>query len=85
MSAASPARDLVDAHEMRMRGEQRLAQLRQRVVRQLVAEHVGQRAQDRPVLARVAGRERGAVGQLHAAFGVDVDRRIFPDRRRPAG
>ena len=37
------------------------------------AEQVGERAQDRPVLARVAGREGGARRHLHAAFGVDVD------------
>ena len=42
-----------------------------------MAEHVGERAQDRPVLARIAGRERGAVRHLHAAFGVDVDRGFF--------
>ena len=56
-----------------MRLEQRLAQLRKRIVGKPVAEHVRERAQDRPVLARIAGRERGAAGHLHAALGVDVD------------
>ena len=62
---------------MRMRGKHRLPQRAERIVGQLVAEHVGQRAQDRPVLARVARRKRGAVRHLHAAFGVDVDRGFF--------
>ncbi len=58
---------------MRMRLEQRLAQSAERIVGQLVAEHVRERAQDRPVLARIAGRERGAAGHLHPSLGVDVD------------
>ncbi len=45
----------------------------ERIVGQLDAEDVGQRAQDRPVLARIAGREGGAPRHLHAAFGVDED------------
>ena len=49
------------AREMRMLGVERPAQGRQRIERQAVAEHVGQRAQDRPVLAGVARREAGAV------------------------
>ncbi len=48
-------------------------QLRQRIIRQLDAEHVGQCTQDRPVLPRIAGRERGAPRHLHAAFGIDED------------
>ena len=62
---------------MGMRLEQSLAQLRQRVIRKLVAEHVRQRAQDRPVLARLARRERGPAGHLHASLGVDVDCRLL--------
>ena len=45
----------------------------ERIEGQLLAEHVGQRAQDRPVLARVARREAGARRHLHPALGVDVD------------
>ena len=37
------------------------------------AERVGQRAQDRPVLAGLARREGGAVGHLHPALGVHVE------------
>ncbi len=57
----------------------------ERVEGQRLAEHVGQRAQDRPVLARLARREGGAAGHLHAALGVDVGRRTSRCRRRPAG
>ena len=85
IAAGSAGSICVDALQMRMRREQRAAQLRQRVVRQPLAEHVGQRAQDRPILARVAGRKRGARRHLHAALGVDVDRRTSPGRPRPAG
>ena len=60
-----------------MRLHQRAAQIGKRVIGQLGAEHVGKRAQDRPVLARVAGRKRRAIGELHAAFGVDVDAGFF--------
>ena len=64
--------------EMRMRLEHRRAQLRaSELIGQRCAEHVRQRAQDRPVLARVARREARAVGHLHAAFGVDVDAGFF--------
>src|SRR5579883_2133143 len=34
------------------------------VVGQLAAERLGKRAQDRPILARIAGREDGAAGAL---------------------
>ena len=50
--------DLIEALQVGMRLEQRLTQLCKRVVRKLVADYVRQRAQDRPVLARVArGKE----------------------------
>ena len=70
--------------QMRIGVEQRLAQCGERVVGQLLAQHVGQRPQNGPVLARVARRERGARRHLHAAFGVDVSCPIFPGRPRPA-
>ncbi len=37
----------------------------------------GQRAQDRPILARVARREHSALGELRAPFHVDVGPRLF--------
>ncbi len=70
-------RDLADALHVRVSGEQRLAQLRQRVIGKLLAQHVGQRAQNRPILPRVAGRECGARRHLHPAFGVDVSSGFF--------
>ena len=50
---------------------------RERIERQLRAERIGQRAQDRPVLARVAGREHRALGELRPPLGVDVDARLL--------
>ena len=41
------------------------------------AERAGERAQDRPVLARIARREGGAVAELHAALGVDPGAGFF--------
>ena len=46
---------------------------RVRIVRQFGAEHVGERAQDRPVLARLARREGGAPRHLHPSLGIDVE------------
>ena len=86
MSAGPPGTIWPMRAEMRMRLEQRLRAARaSESIGQLRAEHVGQRAQDRPVLARVAGREARAVGHLHAAFGVDVDAGLLRYRPRPAG
>ena len=48
-----------------------------RVVRQRVADHLAERAQDLPVLARLAGRIDGEQATLHAAFGVDVGAVLF--------
>ena len=62
---------------MRMRLEQGGAQRGERVVGKLVPEHIGQRAQDRPVLARIARREARARRHLHAPFRVDVDAGFF--------
>ena len=56
-----------------MGGGERGAQRGQRIEGQLGAERVGERAQDRPVLARVARREHRALGELRPALGVDVD------------
>ena len=72
MSARAPGWIVVDRGEMRMRLIEMRAKLRQAVEGQRLAEHAGKRAQDRPVLARVAGREGGAVGDLHAPLGVHV-------------
>ena len=58
--------DLVDAGEMGVVGIKRCAQLLQRIEGQLVAEHVGQRAQDRPILARVARCEHRRVAALQS-------------------
>src|SRR5262249_56833632 len=70
------ARDLIDALQLRMRLEQRLTQLRQRVVRKLAAQHIRQRAQDRPVFARVAWWEGGAATHLHAPLGAYLAARL---------
>src|SRR5262249_10047736 len=43
----------------------------------LVPERVRKGAEDSPVLSRFARGKRGSVGHLHAAFCVDVDRRLF--------
>ena len=64
-------------HHVRMRLVKRLPQRRERVVGKLLAQHVRQRAQDRPILARVARREGGARRHLHPAFGVHVGRGFF--------
>ena len=53
------------------------AKLAEAVERQRLAEHARKRAQDRPVLARVARREGGAVADLHPAFGVDPGAGFF--------
>jgi hypothetical protein len=45
------------------------------VVREPFAQHVGQRAQDRLVFARVAGHKERARRHLHAAFGRDRRRK----------
>ncbi len=47
------------------------------IERQPVAEHVGERAQDGPVLAGVSGREGGPVGHLRPALDVDVGARFL--------
>src|SRR6476661_4085453 len=52
--------DLVHPHQMRHGLEQGLAQRLQGIIGQLLAEHIRQRTEDRPVLARLAGRERRA-------------------------
>src|SRR5947209_16851048 len=61
---ASAGRNLVDARKMRMGLEQRPPEGGERIVRQPMPEHIGERAQDRPILARVAWRERGARREL---------------------
>ena len=53
-------------------GDHRRAELVEAVERQRLADQVGQRAEDGPVLARVARREGGALAALHPALDVDV-------------
>ena len=43
------------------------------VIGQALAEHFGQRAQDRPVFLGLARREGGAAGALHPALEIDVE------------
>ncbi len=42
-----------------------------------MSEHLGKRAENGPILARVAGRKIGAIRQLHAAFRVDIGAGFF--------
>ena len=53
------------------------AQLGQAVERQLCVQLFRKRADDRPVLARIARREDGALRHLHPAFGIDVGGAFF--------
>ncbi len=47
------------------------------VIRKLVAQLLGQRAQDGPVRLGFAGREGGALGALHPALEIDVEAILF--------
>ena len=63
---------------MRMRGDTSPdADAFERVIGKFVTKHFGQGAQDRPIFARFAGRERCTARHLHAAFSIDVDCRFF--------
>ena len=79
MAASAPgfAGARVDVRRSAARRRASLCAARHVVVRQALAQHVGQRAQDRPVFAGVARRERGALGLLDAAFGVHVGAVLF--------
>ena len=77
MSAGIARRDLVDAAEMRVFAHRACRAVAPANRTAALAEHVRQRPQDRPVLAGLARREAGAVGHLHAAFGVDVGARLL--------
>ena len=57
--------------------EQAAPQFRQRVVGQPAAQHVRERAQDRPVLTRLSRRKRGARSHLYATFGIDENARFL--------
>ena len=70
-------RDRVDPREPRERRVDPGAQLGERIERQRLAENGGEGADNRPVLARFAGRKGGAVGHLHAPLGVDVSAGFF--------
>src|ERR1700726_1026662 len=65
--------DPVDALQVWRSPEQRLPQRAKRIVRQLLAQNVRQGTDDGPILARLSRRKRGAIGDLHPAFGIDVD------------
>ena len=41
------------------------------------AQCIGQGAQDRPILTRIAGREHRLVGELDSSFGIDVSARFL--------
>lgn len=69
--------DLVGFCQMRMSNIKLATQRRERIERQLLAEHVGKRTQDRPIFAGLARCETGAVAHLNAAFGVDPDTGFF--------
>ena len=58
-------------------GDHRGAELVEAVERQRLADKVGQRAEDRPVLACVARREDRALAALHPAFDVDIGAMLF--------
>src|SRR3546814_722653 len=75
----SPRRRLygVDRRERLMPGHQRPAELGVAVERQRVADRLGQRPQDLPVLARLAEREAGGEALLHPTLGVDVEPVLF--------
>src|SRR5277367_6458415 len=70
-------RDDIDLGEMGMRARERGAQLALRIERQLRADRLGKRAQDRPVFSGVAGREYRALCELWSAFQVDMSSRLF--------
>src|SRR3546814_14854500 len=57
--------------ERRHRGDHRRTALRKAVEAERHAERIGERAENAPVLARVAGCEHRLLAALDAAFGVD--------------
>ncbi len=59
--------------EVRRVGDDGFAQRFDIVVRKPLAQNVGERAQDRPILLRVARRGGGAPGHLYAAFEIGVE------------
>src|SRR3546814_20170507 len=63
---------LVDRGEHPVHLYEALTKLAQVVVGQPLADHLGEGAQDGPVLARLARRKSGQTGQLDAALGVHV-------------
>ena len=69
--------DFVELRQMRMARVKACPQGFQRGKRQFAPEHIGKRADNRPILARPAGREIGASGELHAALRVDIGSGFF--------
>ena len=62
---------------MRMGRIKECAQGFQRIERQFVPERIGKSAENRPILAPVAGREIRPIGLLHAALRVDIGAGFF--------
>src|SRR4249919_2009520 len=69
--------NLADARQMRMVDIESLTKRTERIVGQLVSERIGQRAQNGPVLARIARRKCRTVRHLYAAFGVHISHGFF--------
>src|SRR3546814_9059580 len=42
-----------------------------------MADDIGKRADNRPILTRLPRRENSSLAKLHAAFGIDVDTILF--------
>ena len=57
--------------------DHRATQFGKRVIGKLRAQVVGERAQDRPILARLAGRKRRTFRELRTTLGIDVNRGLF--------
>ena len=69
--------DFVKARKMRVLAIELSAQCRQRIEGKLLAQNVGERAQDRPVLLGLARRETGPAGHLDASFRIDIGAGLF--------
>ncbi len=74
---AAEARQEADATEYRIDLHQPRTQRLERVVGQPVPEQLAERADDRPVLTRLAGRIHRGEAPLHAAFGVHIGAGLF--------
>ena len=52
-------------------------ELREVVIGELFTERLGERPDNSPILSRFTRRETGAIGHLHAAFGIDPGARLL--------